>query len=112
MGKKPIVAPYSGDMLAIVARSASDIVETPVAKELDKFADDFFIAQDFGDGEHQIGRRGAGREFAGELHANHLGHEHVDRLAEHHALGFDAADAPTDDAQAVDHRRVAVGSYE
>ena len=40
------------------------------------------------------------------------GHEHVDRLAEHDALGLDAADAPADDAEAVDHRRVAVGADE
>ena len=32
MGKKPIVAPYSGAMLAIVARSGSDIVDSPVPK--------------------------------------------------------------------------------
>jgi hypothetical protein len=29
-GKKPIVAPYSGAMLAIVARSASDIAPMPL----------------------------------------------------------------------------------
>ena len=31
-GKKPIVAPYSGAMLAMVARSGSDIVLRPVPK--------------------------------------------------------------------------------
>ena len=51
-------------------------------------------------------------EFAGELHADDFGQEHVDRLAEHDAFGLDAADAPADDAEAVDHRGVAVGADE
>ena len=49
-------------------------------------------------------------KLAGEFEADHLGHEHVQRLAEHHRLGLDAADAPADDAQPVDHRGVAVGA--
>jgi hypothetical protein len=32
IGKKPIVAPYSGAMFPIVARSASFIFETPAPK--------------------------------------------------------------------------------
>src|SRR5262249_59900665 len=38
------------------------------------------------------------------------GHEKVDRLAEHAGLGLDAADAPADDAEPVDHRRVRIGA--
>ena len=34
------------------------------------------------------------------------------RLAEHRRLGFDAADAPPEHAEAVDHRRVGVGADE
>ena len=34
------------------------------------------------------------------------------RLAEHRGLGLDAADAPAEDAEAVDHRRVRVGADE
>ena len=49
-------------------------------------------------------------KFAGELHADHFGHEHIDRLAEHDAFGLDAANAPADDAQAVDHGGVAIGA--
>ena len=54
----------------------------------------------------------SGRKLAGELHADDFGQQHVDRLAEHDAFGFDAADAPADDAEAVDHRRVAIGADE
>ena len=37
-------------------------------------------------------------------------HEHAHRLAEHRSLGLDTADAPPQDAQAVDHRGVRVGA--
>jgi len=36
----------------------------------------------------------------------------VQRLAEHHGLRLDPADAPANDAEAVDHRRVRVGAHE
>ena len=36
----------------------------------------------------------------------------INRLAEHARLGFDSAHAPADDAQAIDHCRVAVGADE
>ena len=45
------MAPYSGAMLAIVARSASDIVVDAGPEELDELADDAFLAQDLRDGE-------------------------------------------------------------
>ena len=80
------------------------------AEEFDELADDFLFAKDFGDGEHEVGRGRAGCEFAGELHADDFRQQHVDRLAEHDAFGFDAADAPADDAEAVDHRGVAIGA--
>ena len=38
------------------------------------------------------------------------GQQHRDRLAEHARLGLDAADAPADYAQTVDHRGVRVGA--
>ena len=62
--------------------------------------------------EHQIGGRRPFGEFAGETDADDLGELHRDRLAEHRGLGLDAADAPADDADAADHRRVAVRADE
>src|SRR5207245_10238664 len=41
-----------------------------------------------------------------------LWHEHRERLAEHSRLGFDAADAPAQHPEPVDHRRVRVGADE
>jgi hypothetical protein len=64
------------------------------------------------DGENQIGGGGAFGEFAVEFEADHLRRDHVNRLAEHAGFGFDSADAPADDAQAVDHGGVAVGADE
>ena len=46
----------------------------------------------------------------GELEADHARDQHRDRLAEHGRLGLDAADAPADHAEAVDHRGVRVGA--
>ena len=50
------------------------------------------------------------RSLPVELEADDLGDEHGDRLAEHGRLGLDAADAPAEHAQAVDHGGVAVGA--
>ena len=52
------------------------------------------------------------RQLAGELEADDLRQQHRDRLAEHRRLGLDPADAPAEDAEAVDHRRVGVGADE
>jgi hypothetical protein len=47
-----------------------------------------------------------------EAEADDLGHEHGDGLAEHGCLGLDAAHAPADHAEAVDHGRVRIGPEE
>ena len=107
-GKKPIVAPYSGAMLAIVARSADGHVGQPRAVELDELLDHAVAAEDLRDGQHQVGRRRPLGQLAGQLEPDHLGRDHVDRLAEHARLGLDPPHAPPDHAQPVDHRRVAV----
>ena len=50
------------------------------------------------------------RQLAGELEADDLRNQHRRRLAEHRGFGFDAADAPAEHADAVDHRGVRVGA--
>ena len=82
----------------------------PGAEKLDELADHAARAQHLGDGQHQIGRRRAFLERAGQPEADHFGNEHGDRLAQHRRLGLDAADAPAEHGEAVDHRRVAVGA--
>ena len=51
-----------------------------------------------------------GRDLAGQLEADDPRDQHGDRLAEHGGLGLDAADAPAEHAEAVDHRGVRVGA--
>jgi hypothetical protein len=63
-----------------------------------------------GDGEHQVGGGDAFLQLAGQLEADDFGDQHRDRLAEHRRLRLDAADAPAEHAEAVDHRGVAVGA--
>ena len=82
------------------------------AVELDELADDAVLAQGFGDGEDEVGGGGAFLELAGEAEADDLGDEHGDGLAEHGGLCLDAADAPAEDAEAVDHGGVGVGADE
>ena len=81
-----------------------------LAVELDELADHAVLAQHLGDREHDVRRGDAGRDRAGELEADDLGDEHRHGLAEHGRLGLDAADAPAEHAEAVDHRRVRVGA--
>jgi hypothetical protein len=81
-----------------------------LAEELDELVDDALLAEHLRDREHQVGGGGALGQLALEAEADDLGREHVDGLAEHDGLGLDAAHAPADDAQAVDHGGVAVGA--
>ena len=63
-----------------------------------------------GDGQNQVGRGDALAQLALEMHADHVRGEEVHRLAEHPGLRLDAAHAPADHADAVDHGGVAVGT--
>ena len=77
------------------------------AEVLDELSDDAVLAQHLGDGENEVGGGGAFAQASGELHADDQRNQHGDRLAEHGGFGFDAADAPAENAEAVDHRGVA-----
>ena len=81
-----------------------------VPAELDELAHDAVLAEDLDDAQHEVGRGRALGQLAGEAHAHHLGDEHRHRLPEHGGLGLDAAHAPAEHAEAVDHGRVAVGA--
>ena len=81
----------------------------PRAEELDELSHDTFRAQHLRNRQHEIGRRGALGEAPAQPESNDLRNEHRDGLAEQGSFGFDAADAPTHDAEPVDHRRVRIG---
>ena len=82
-----------------------------LAVELDELAHHAVGAQHLGNGQDHVGGGGAGGDGTGELEAHHLGDEHGDGLAQHGGLGLDAAHAPAQDAQAVDHGGVGVGAH-
>ena len=96
----------------MVARSARLICARPGPVELHELLDHALLAEHLGDGQDQVGGGDALAQAAGELEAHHLGRDHVERLAQHHRLGLDAAHAPAQDAQAVDHRGVRVGAHQ
>lgn len=82
------------------------------AEEFDELADDLLLAQHFGDRQHQVGGRHAFAQLALQLDADDVRRQEVHRLAEHAGFSLDAAHAPADHADAVDHRRVAVRADE
>ena len=49
-------------------------------------------------------------QLAGQLEADHLRQQHGERLAEHAGFRLDAADAPAEHGEAVDHGRVRIGA--
>ena len=80
------------------------------AEELDELADHALLAQHLRDGQHEVGGGDAFLELAGQPEADHLGQQHRHRLAEHGGLRLDAADAPAEHAEAVDHGGVRIGA--
>ena len=82
------------------------------AVEFDEFADDAKLAELLGDFEHEVGRGDAFLQRSAEVNADDFRHEESHRLAEHAGFRLNAAHAPTDDAEAVDHRGVRVGADE
>ena len=79
-----------------------------VAEELDELPHDAVAPEHLREHEDEVGRGRTRRERAARAHADHDGRRERHRLAEHRGLGLDAADAPAEDAEAVDHRRVRV----
>ena len=80
------------------------------AVELDELADHALARSICVTGQHQVGGGDAFLQLAGQLEADDLRDQHRHRLAEHGRLGLDAADAPAEHAEAVDHGGVAVGA--
>ena len=67
-------------------------------------------AQHLGAGQHQVGGGHAFLQRTGKFEAHDFGDQHRYRLAQHRGLRLDPAHAPTQYAQAIDHRGVAVGA--
>ena len=103
---RAVLRAHVADGRAVGQRDRRDAL----AVELDELADHAVLAQHLGDGQDQVGRGRALGQLAAELEADDLRDEHRHRLAEHRGLGLDAADAPAEHAEPVDHRGVRVGA--
>ena len=82
------------------------------AIEFDKLTNDFVLAKNLGEGESKVGGGGGGGEFASEVDADDFRGEEGERLTEHSGFGFDSTDAPSNDAEAVDHGGMGIGTDE
>ena len=101
-----VLGRHVGDGGAILDRQAVEAV----AVVFDELLHHAALAQHLRAGEHQVGGGDAFAQLALEAEADHLGDHHGDRLAEHGRLRLDAADAPAEHAQRIDHGGVAVGA--
>ena len=99
-------------MLAMVARSADAHVARPSPKNSTNFSTTPWLRRICVTVSTRSVAVAPSGSWPCSLKPTTCGREHVDRLAEHAGLGLDAADAPADDAQAVDHGGVAVGADE
>ena len=76
-----------------------------------KAANNTLCTQHLRCGQHKVGRGYALGQRAGQFEANDFGDQHRYRLAKHCGLGLNTANAPTQHAKTVDHRRVAVCAH-
>ena len=92
-----------------MARSASGKRGQALAVVFDELAHHALLAQHLGHRQDQVGGRCAFGKRTRQLEADDLGNQHRHRLTEHRRLGLDAADAPAQNTQPVDHRGVGIG---
>ena len=95
---------HVGDGGAVLQRQ----VIQPFAIELHELADDAFPPQHLRHGQYEVGGGDAFAKRAGDLEANDFRDQHGDRLAEHRRFRLDAAHAPAEHREPVDHGGVAV----
>ncbi len=86
-----------------------EIVEAGT-EELDELADHALLAQHLRHGEHEVGGGDAFLQRALQLEADHLRQQHRKRLPQHRGFRLDAADAPAEHGETVDHRGVRIGA--
>ena len=80
------------------------------AKKFNKLAHHLFATQHLGHAQHQVGGGHPFTQAPADLKAHYVRREHVNRLAQHSGFRFDAAHAPADHTQTIDHGGVAVGA--
>ena len=85
-------------------------IRQAVAEKLDELADNALAAQHLRHRQHQVGGGDAFFQFAAEFKTHHFRDQHRHWLAEHRGFGFNAAHAPAQDTQAINHGGVGVGT--
>ncbi len=83
-----------------------------LAVKFDELAHHLAGAQHLGGVQRQVRRGDAFAQRAAQVDAHHFRRQKVHRLSEHPGLGFNAADSPANDAEAVDHGRVRIRADE
>ena len=73
-----------------------------------KFFDNPFFPENLRNPEDQIGCGDAGFELPDHPDADDLRYGHIIGLTEHHGLGFNAADTPSEHTDPIDHGRVGI----
>ena len=106
--RRAVLRRHVGDRGAVSQRQ----LLCALAVKLDELPDHLGLAQHLGDSQRQVSRGDPLAQRAVEPNADDVRRQKVNRLPKHPGLGLDAADAPADDAQAVDHRRVRIGADE
>ena len=102
----PVFRRHVGDGRAVGERKRS----RPLPVELDKFSDHLRLAEQLGDMQGEVRRGDAFAQAAGEIDPHHFGGEEIDGLAKHAGFRLDAAHAPADHAETVDHGGVRIGA--
>ena len=82
------------------------------AVELNELLDHTLRPQHLHHREHEVGGGDSVLQGAAEVESDDLRNLHVVGLAQHHGLRLNAADAPAQHAQAVDHGGVGVGAHQ
>jgi len=99
-------------MFAMVARSGTVRFDTPGPKNSTNRSTTPTLSKLFGDVKHEVSCGRALGEFSSKADADDFGKLHRDGLAEHRGFGLNTPRPPADDADAADHRRVAVRPHE
>ena len=104
--------PIQAGMIPLMLTGVDVIGQAQTGKtwtvEFNELLDNTFLAQHLHNGQNQVRRGRPWRQFAVQLEADDFGNQHDNRLAEQGGFGLNAAHAPTDNAQAINHRRMRV----
>lgn len=86
MGKMETVDPYSGLMLAIVARLGK-LTDSSPRRRIRRICRQLLAPEQLGDRQHQIGGRHPGVQLTGQLQTDDFGDEQRQWLTEQCGLG-------------------------